>query len=52
MAQQTDASGLTDEELVQRIKDVRQGVEDGTIPLWTGNEALSVYLDRARNVGR
>ncbi len=43
---------LTDEELVRRIIEVRRGAEDGTLPLWTGDEPLAAYLDRARALRR
>ncbi|MDP9073534.1 MAG: hypothetical protein M3N98_05030 [Actinomycetota bacterium] len=52
MAQETEVPDLTDEELVQRITEVRRGVEDGTLPLWTDDEPLADYLDRARAMRR
>jgi hypothetical protein len=52
VAQETAMPELTDEELLQRITELRRGVADGTIPLWTGDESLSAYLDRARSARR
>ena len=52
MAQHGEAADLDDEELAQRIIDLRRGVEEGTIPLWTGDEPLPAYLDRARSLHR
>ena len=52
MAQHGEAADLDDEELAQRIIDLRRGVEEGTIALWTGDEPLPAYLDRARSLHR
>jgi hypothetical protein len=52
MAQHGEAADSDDEELVQRIIGLRRGVEEGTIALWTGDEALPAYLDRARSLRR
>jgi hypothetical protein len=43
---------LTENELVQRMTTSRRGVEDGTLPLWTGDEPLAAYLERARALRR
>jgi hypothetical protein len=47
-----DAAELDDVELARRINDLRQGVEEGIVPLWTGDEPMSAYLERARNQRR
>ena len=52
MAQETETPDLTDEEMLQRITDVRRGVEDSTLPMWTGDEPLLAYLERARALHR
>ena len=41
---------LTGAEIAQQIEAIRRGVADGTIPLWTGDEPLSSYLERARSL--
>ena len=48
VAHQTDAAELTDEQLLERIEQLRGGVEDGTLPVWTGEEPLGDYMARAR----
>jgi len=52
VAPQTDAVDLTDEQLIERIEQLRRGVDEGTLPLWTGEEPLADYVGRARTLRR
>jgi hypothetical protein len=40
---------FTDEQmLIQRIDEITEGINDGSIPLWRGDEPIANHLDRAR----
>jgi hypothetical protein len=48
VARQIETPELTDQELMSRVEELEHGIEDGTIPMWRGDEPLADHLERVR----